>query len=258
MEYCSLDLDGDPHGEHDYGAAWTLWHLLKEWPSDAGTLAAGLRSSIEDGRLQWVVEVETCARRAGSDADYLRIGTYPGADTNTDEPVELLRQGLLPAVGRWEDVDDGARLVARHGIGTTPASAFLDLLQTRNDIAWIDGDALAVDAYLTADGEITGVLGLGLRPEVRDLAAEMLADFYSAKLTQGTSDYAVDLDENSDGVVTPEEFMRDELAAMLLTLDIDLFAVDGEEIVYWPRHDRTKDRFAFGICFHATPIAVAH
>jgi hypothetical protein len=63
---------------------------------------------------------------------------------------------------------------------------------------------------------------------VDQLLAAELDQIFGAAIT-------VHLDENSDGLVSPEEFLRDELTAILLTLDVDLFALDGAEMVYCKR-----------------------
>lgn len=256
IERCSLNLDGDPHDRTNYAAGWALWHVLNQWPADAEDLFSALRAAIAEQRLRWLVEVETCAEPADDDADYVRVGLYRGTDRDSDGVLELARDDQLPAVGERLEQSDATLVSARHGIGTVPASAFLDLLQSREDFSWIVGDGLAFDLVLTPDGALEGIAGLGLQPAIQELAGDMLAEFYTVKLNEGTSEYARGLDDNGDGVVTRDEFLNDQLAASLLSLDLDLFAAVDGEWVYWPRHDGEKDRLSVGVCFHAVPIAL--
>lgn len=239
-----LDLDGDEQMRPDNAGGSILSTFLQQYATAFDDLDAAMASKLADGRLRWVLAVETCA---DSDDAWSRVGVHRALDGDSDGVLELVAHPGPPA-GGWLQ---GSMLRVEIGFGPVPLSAFVDLLDADDPVEWVRGDGLMIEATIGDDGRLEGKLGIGMaEEEVRATVAPRLAAFFTYKLERGESGFAVTLDDDADGTVTVEELA--DVMDSLVVPDVDLF--DGD--VYWPNRDGVEDRVSLGIGFAARPVSV--
>jgi hypothetical protein len=241
-----LDLDGDEQMRPDNAGGSLLSAFLSQYATGASDLDAAVASKLTDGRLRWVLAVETCAD--GNDA-WTRVGVHRALDGDDDGLLELVEHPGPPAGGRLQ----GSMLRVEIGFGPVPLSAFVDVLDLDDSVEWVDGDGVMIEATFGDDGILEGKLGVGLEEDqLRATIDPRLAEFFTYKLGRGESEFAAELDEDADGIVTVDELDASGIMDSLVSPDVDLF--DGS--VYWPNRDGVKDRVSLGIGFAARPVAV--
>ena len=246
----AIDLDEDELIDNAGGGL--ISSFVQFWEDGPELLTSHVQALVDDDELVWVLRVGLCSDGSPNSGDFVRMQLIRGEVLPGSGAIRLAEH-RRPATGVRRE--DGGFSV-RGGAGETPASAFADMIGLQPSIRWVDGDGLAVEAILTADGNLTGGLVIGLHPEIREVVGVVMADFYTEMLPTGRSEYAVELDANGDDIVTPQEFLEDGLSESLLQLDVDLMAMHDEQETYWPNHDQVKDRLSMGIGFVARPVAI--
>lgn len=244
-----LDLDGDEQQQPDNAGGSLLSAFLGQYATAADDLAGAIEAKLDDGRLRWVLAVETCAE--GDDA-WARVGLHRALDGDADGALEVANHPGPPA-GGWLH---GSMLRVETGFGPLPLSAFIDVLDGDDQVEWIAGDGVMIEATLGDDGALEGKLGVGLPElEARGIIFQRLAAFFTYKLERGESEFAVELDQDADGLVTVEELENKKFLSSWLAPDVDLFDETSAPPVFWPGHDGVRDRLSLGIGFRATPVA---
>jgi len=243
----SLDLDGEESGRPDNAAAQVYSLIASQYDGRLEQLEGNIGAALADGRVRWILEVQTCA----DGDDYARVGLHRASDLDGDGALRVLPYGYLPAVGR----DDGNRILADEGTAAAPVSTLFDVLGTDETPTWVDGYAFTVVIDRQLDGgAIGGRFGLGLDERAFGVAAVPMAAFYTELLELGDSELALDVDADSNGVITPAEVMADPFMAALGSPDIDLVAPFEGTDVYWPLRDGIDDSISFGVGFTAVPV----
>ncbi len=242
-----FDLDGDPRGQPDNAGGRALTSLVAAWPDAEPALYREIEAALESGWVGWVVVVDSCFNGGGG--GYVRVGL---------QRAELSAAGyrlvdeVAPAIG-WRR---GDRVVAEGGAGRAPVSLFMDVDGLEPGVGWSRGDGLRVELLHTTPADLEGRIGLGLGDEFGPIARRVLAGFYTARLIDGTSGFAISLDVDRDGVVSPNEIAANPVLANLLADDVDLMAAPSGEPVLAPRQDGVLDRYSLGLGIHATEITL--
>ena len=236
----AFDLDGDPLARPDNAGGRALAAFVGAWADAEAGLYREIGAALESGWLAWLITVDRCADGAGG---YVGVGLQRG--TFTGSGYRLLAE-RAPAAG-WQR---GQSIMASAGRGLVPVSLLMDFAGLAGDVAWSDGDGMTVELEQTTESELEGRIGIGLGEAAPVIAATVMADFYTAKLGEGSSALGQDLDRDGDGRVTPAEVVANPAIAALLAVDVDLMSED----VYAPRQDGVVDRYSFAFGVYATRV----
>ncbi|MBT8494869.1 MAG: hypothetical protein KJO07_17565 [Deltaproteobacteria bacterium] len=238
-----LDLDGDRLQDNTLGTTNVAINSVL-----AGRESDWAQRAIDDGRLTWFIEVESCD-------GYTRIGSHRGlAGGGMDS-------GGLRAVGV-------ADAIPADGEGFFPISAFAELPgNADNDVRWVRGLGLSANLR-ESGGVLQGSVGIGITPaNVRGVLLPTFAmgmsriirdtDGCPLACPEDSDAWAlVELfDEDVDGVVTADELADNSIVGALSYPDVDLIGAYNGEPVYWPGHDQVADHMSVGIGIEAVEIS---
>ncbi len=227
-----LDLDGD--GNIDNALA-RLVEIARLGNADLGDLDPLATARLTSGEAIWLVGVSDCDD--GSARIELRRGEDPDGDG-----VPSLVPG--PASFASTSEIDGVT-AAGGGEADVPLTVLADPLGTFTPIAWHRARLAAVRFHVDPAGghSVDGVVAFAL--PMPDAAVDLVAPYaayLTGELAAGTSPFAVTVDTNHDGVVTPAEVLADDNARIVTAPDLTIG--DGHA-------------FSGGVGIHATPTAIA-
>ncbi len=245
----AFNLDLDDSGRPDNAGGQAISSLTSNFGSAESWLPVSIQEALDDGRVDWLITVETCAPGSeGYDAAYVRMGLARGQ--RQGDGYAILDDDTVPAVGQRQ----AASWVAEQGIGIAPLSTLADVLGD-HPTRWNRGFGMAIELDEGAE-EASGRLGLALEEGYLEIVAEPMAAYFSDRLAAGTSELAADMDSDEDGVVTPEEFSANSTIRSLLAPDLDMVIEEAGGVEYCPLCDGEKDSLSFGLGFHAVPVEV--
>lgn len=233
----AIDIDGD--GDNDNALGGALAAMLSVYESAQG-LPALVNERLQTEDAAWFITLGRCRD------DQVLVWSQRGADDDGDGVFTLGERTSAPSRGSF----DASGVSARDGnLGAFPAGLFADPLGTADEV-WTQGVGLT--AELEFDGQaLVGRIGLGFTEDYFDTVARPLAAFFTARAAAGTSEFAVEIDEDGDGEVSLSEMRASPLIqALLLNPDLDLL-LGGS---YRPSTDERADTTSFSLYVRAEPV----
>ena len=223
LDQAGLDIDGDG------------------FPDDAaGSILVVLMQHFDSARTQLP---DSIARRLGGPSTDVNWLLELDRDPETGEVASV-------ALRRGHDTDGDGRYQVPDLLSgrpsTVPATLLGDVLGT-SDISWLDATAVAARVTRDTDGAggVSGRIGFGLAPDRAAWAvAKPMARFLTERLQADALVYSATMDADSDGIITPDEFLHFSLIASLFAPDVDL------------NPDPGNDTLSAGFRIHASPVGL--